>query len=286
MCAQRIKPALSEGRLVPDRATGTAFVQVPPARLPCAERAADIAVIDGDAALRDTLAALLHSIGLKTRLYASADGLIENGSAATVSCFVVDVRLPGIGGLEFQARLLEQNIRTPVVFMTAHGDIKMAVRAMKAGAIDFLTKPLRDQDLLDAVAVALDQVRHQRQVEDGLSVLQARLASLTPREAQMLGLVTAGLRNKQIAGELTLSEVTVKMHRGSLMQKMGARTVAELTRMATALKLPMPQGVPVWHARAPVPDFARAQTLGRPFPDLRQMPAIRGPRGARSTEPR
>ncbi len=197
--------------------------------------AADIAIVDGDAALRDQVCALLHSIGLRAMQFAEPEGLLAQGAAAAVRCLVTDVRLRGFGGLELQARLLAQKIQTPIIFMTAHGDIKMSVLAMKAGAVDFLTKPLREQDLLDAVMAALERDRQQRAHAQQCAALNARAASLTPRETGILALVTAGLMNKQIAARLDLSEVTVKMHRANLMRKMQVRSVAELTRMVTAL---------------------------------------------------
>jgi FixJ family two-component response regulator len=195
---------------------------------------ADVAIVDGDAALRDQLCALLFSIGLRAVPFAEPEGLLAQGAAASVRCLLTDVRLRGFGGLELQARLLAQKVQTPIIFMTAHGDIKMSVLAMKAGAVDFLTKPLREQDVLDAVMAALERDRQQREDTQQRAALKARVASLTPRETGVLALVTAGLMNKQIAARLDLSEVTVKMHRANLMRKMGARSLAELTRMAAA----------------------------------------------------
>jgi FixJ family two-component response regulator len=151
------------------------------------------------------------------------------------SCLVLDVRLPGLSGLDFQAELAKANIHIPIIFMTGHGDIPMSVQAMKAGAVDFLTKPFRDQDMLDAVAAALERDRNRRKDERQMSDLRARLEGLTEREREVMGLVTDGLMNKQIAGELGLSEITVKIHRGHLMRKMAARSLADLVRMAELL---------------------------------------------------
>ncbi len=209
--------------------------------------AADVAIIDGNDTLREHLGQLLHSVGMHPLLFEAPTGLLERGVLAAVRCVLMDVRMRGANGLDFHTRLVSQGIRTPVVFMTAHGDIPMAVRAMKAGAVDFLTKPLREQDVLDAVAMAVEQEQQRRQAAHRAVELRARLDALTPREHQVLLLATAGLMNKQIAAEIGLSEVTVKMHRSSVMRKMGARTVAELARMASALELPIPAGFATWH---------------------------------------
>lgn len=199
---------------------------------------ADVAIVDGDASLREQVCALLHSIGLRAMPFEGPEGLLAQGAATSVRCLVTDVRLRGFGGLELQARLQAQKIQTPIIFMTAHGDIKMSVLAMKAGAVDFLTKPLREQDLLDAVMAALERDRQQREDVQQRAALKSRVGSLTPRETDILALVTAGLMNKQIAARLHVSEVTVKMHRANLMRKMGVRSLAELTRMAAALDGP------------------------------------------------
>jgi FixJ family two-component response regulator len=198
-------------------------------------QAADIAVLDSDADLRDRLDMVFRSIGLRTLHFAEPGRILEQDAAAGVRCLVSDVRLPGVSGLQLQARLRARNIHTPMIFLTSYGDIKMSVLAMKAGAVDFLTKPAREQDLIDAVMVALDRDHVRRQAAAQHTEIKARAATLTPREARVLSLVTAGLMNKQIAAQLGVSEVTAKLHRASLMRKMAARHVAELTRMAAVL---------------------------------------------------
>jgi FixJ family two-component response regulator len=202
--------------------------------------APDVVVIDDDESVREALGSLLRSVGLQTRLYEGAEAFLADGIAAAARCLILDVRMPGVSGLEFQNTLGTLNIRMPIIFMTGHGDIPMSVRAMKAGAVDFLTKPFRDQDMLDAVALALEQERRQREDAQALSALKARLEELTPREREVMVRVAAGLMNKQIAAELGRSEITVKMHRGQVMQKMGVRSVAELARVAEALGLTSP----------------------------------------------
>jgi FixJ family two-component response regulator len=202
--------------------------------------APDVVVIDDDESVREALGSLLRSVGLQARLYEGAESFLADGIAATARCLILDVRMPGVSGLEFQNTLATLNIRMPIIFMTGHGDIPMSVRAMKAGAVDFLTKPFRDQDMLDAVALALEQERRQREDAQALSALKARLEELTPREREVMVRVAAGLMNKQIAAELGRSEITVKMHRGQVMQKMGVRSVAELARVAEALGLTSP----------------------------------------------
>jgi FixJ family two-component response regulator len=194
-------------------------------------------IVDDDASLRDAISRLLRSVGLRVQLFGSAPELLQGNIAQTVSCLVLDVRLPGVGGLEFQTELAKANIHMPIIFMTGHGDIPMSVRAMKAGAIDFLTKPFRDQDMLDAVTKALESDRKRRESEAAMSDLKARFELLTPREREVMGLVTAGLMNKQIAAETELAEITVKIHRGHVMKKMAARSLADLVRMAESLEI-------------------------------------------------
>jgi len=194
-------------------------------------------IIDDDKSLRVVIDSLMRSVGLQTRLYASVSAFLSAPRPDTAGCLILDVRLPGTSGLDFQAQLAGHGIHLPVILMTGHGDIPMSVRAMKAGAVDFLTKPFRDQDLLDAVTTAIerDQVRRAAEAEE--ASLRDRFATLSPREQQVMQLVTAGKMNKQVAGALGLSEITVKIHRGSAMRKMGARTLADLVRMAEALRL-------------------------------------------------
>jgi FixJ family two-component response regulator len=192
-------------------------------------------VIDDDAALRDALSALFRSVGLQAVALASAAEFLKSKLPDAPSCLVLDVRLPGLSGLDFQAELAKANIDIPIVFMTGHGDIPMTVRAMKAGAVEFLPKPFRDQDMLDAVQEGLERARARRSQAGNAAELLARFNALTARERQIMSLVTAGLMNKQIAGELGVSEITVKVHRGNVMRKMAAKSLADLVRMADAL---------------------------------------------------
>jgi FixJ family two-component response regulator len=199
-----------------------------------------IFVVDDDESVRDALKSLFQSVGLKVQMFASAPELLRSELPDAASCLVLDVRMPGLSGLEFQAELAKANIRLPIIFMTGHGDIPMSVQAMKAGAVDFLAKPFRDQDMLDAVSSALDRDRERRETETRTSDLRSSYETLTPREREVMRLVVSGLMNKQAAGELGLSEITVKIHRGRVMRKMGARSLADLVRMAETLGTPMP----------------------------------------------
>lgn len=203
--------------------------------------AAVVHIVDDDASLRAALDSLFRSVGLATQLYGSAQEFLEAPRADLPGCLVLDVRLPGLSGLDFQAKLGETDIRMPVIVMTGHGDIPMTVRAMKAGAVDFLTKPFRDQDMLDAVGKAIERDRVRRAEDRGHDALRALFEALSARERQVMAFAAAGLMNKQIAHELALSEITVKIHRGNAMRKMGAKTFADLVKMAEALRL-RPQG--------------------------------------------
>lgn len=196
-----------------------------------------IHVVEDDVSLRDALESLFHSVDLRTRAYGSVTDFIQDHDARRPGCLVLDVRLPGTGGLEFQDQMEAQGIRLPVVLMTGHGDIPMSVRGMKAGAVDFLAKPFRDQDMLDAVAAAIEKDAERRLADSGSAQLAERYATLSPRERQVMLLVTTGKMNKQVAGDLAISEVTVKIHRGAAMRKMGARTLPDLVRMAESLRL-------------------------------------------------
>ena len=192
-------------------------------------------VVDDDAAMRDSLRFLFQSVGLDTLVFASASDFLQAELPDAPSCLVVDVRLSGLSGLELQTELAKANNRIPVIFMTGHGDIRMAATAMKAGAVEFLQKPFRDQDMLDAVRLGIEQDRIRRETEKPIHDAQVRFASLTSREREVMGFVVAGLLNKQIAHELGISEMTVKVHRGSIMQKMGAKSLPDLVTKATVL---------------------------------------------------
>ncbi|WP_341909029.1 response regulator transcription factor [Ferrovibrio terrae] len=195
-------------------------------------------IIEDDASLRDALDSLFRSVGMQTRSYGTVQEFLDGKQhAGAPGCLVLDVRLPGMSGLDFQAQLAEHQVLLPVVMMTGHGDIPMTVQAMKAGAVDFLTKPFRDQDMLDAVTTAIERDRQRRSQGRTTLILQERFAALSPREQQVMALVTAGKMNKQVAGDLKLSEITVKIHRGAAMRKMGAQSLADLVRMAEALNL-------------------------------------------------
>ena len=192
-------------------------------------------VIDDDASVRDSLKSLFGSVGWHVELFESADDFLQGQRPDLACCLVLDVRLPGLSGLEFQGELAKAGTDLPIIFMTGHGDIPMTVQAMKAGAVEFLTKPCRDQELLDAVRLAIDRDRARRKSEKNITVLKSQFASLTAREKEVLGFVTSGLLNKQIAAELGISVVTVKMHRGNIMRKLQARSLADLVRMADLL---------------------------------------------------
>lgn len=194
-------------------------------------------VIDDDASLRESLADLFASVGLHVEAFGSAADFLRNKISDGPSCLVLDIRLPELSGLDFQANLAKVNIQLPIIFITGHGDIPMSVRAMKAGAVEFLTKPFRDQDLLDAVQRALELDRTRRKKQSSVTELRDLFDSLTPREQEVIAFVSAGLMNKQIAGKLAVSEITVKVHRGNAMRKMGAKSLADLMRMAQVLRL-------------------------------------------------
>jgi FixJ family two-component response regulator len=189
-------------------------------------------VVDDDASMRDAMQRLFRSVGLQAEVFASAAEFLRTKPADVPCCLVLDVRMPGLSGLDFQTELAKADIRVPIVFMTGHGDIPMTVKAMKAGAIEFLPKPFRDQDMLDAVLLGLARDRARREGEEAVASLRAKFACLTAREAEVMAFVTAGRMNKQIAGEMKLAEITVKLHRSSVMRKMGAKSLADLVRMA------------------------------------------------------
>ena len=192
-------------------------------------------VIDDDASMREALQSLFRSVGLRVEVFGSASEFLQSKLPDVAGCLILDVRLPRLSGLEFQAELVKAGIHIPIIFMTGHGDVPMSVKAMKAGAVDFLTKPFRDQDMLDAVEMAIERDRKRRVGAKALSGLEARFAVLTSREREVLALVTAGLMNKQIAAEIGIAEITVKIYRGNVMKKMGAKSLADLVRMAETL---------------------------------------------------
>jgi FixJ family two-component response regulator len=199
-------------------------------------------IVDDDRAVREALQSLLRSVGLRVELFDSAAGFMESALTDAPSCIVLDIRLPRLSGLDFQAELAKAGFDLPIIFITGHGDIQMSVQAMKAGAVDFLTKPFRDQDLLDAVTAAIECDRGRREEKRKTSRLRSRYDSLTPREREVMALVTSGLMNKQVAADLGLSEITVKIHRGHAMRKMGAKSLAELVKMAGTLGVKDPTG--------------------------------------------
>ena len=198
-------------------------------------------VVDDDDAVRAAVGRLVRSIGLNAVLLASAREFLAQKLPTAPCCLVLDVRLPGLGGLDFQAELAKANIYTPIIFVTAYGDIPMSVKAMKAGALEFLTKPFRDQDLIDAIQLALERDRKRREDESVVSVLHAKYETLSPREQEVMTYVTSGLLNKQIATEIGITENTVKLHRGHLIEKMGAKSLADLVRMADILRVHGPK---------------------------------------------
>jgi FixJ family two-component response regulator len=202
---------------------------------PASGKESVVLVIDDDASIQRALGNLFQSVGLKVEMFGSASEMLQAKLPNVASCLVLDVRLPGLSGLDFQAELAKANTHIPIIFMTGHGDIPMTVRAMKGGAVDFLTKPFRDQDMLDAVVTAIERDRKRREADQIAAHLQALFETLTPREREVLALVSSGLMNKQVAAELGLAEITVKLHRGHIMRKMGAKSLADLVRKAETL---------------------------------------------------
>ncbi|MHC4051227.1 response regulator transcription factor [Bradyrhizobium sp. 25ACV] len=201
-----------------------------------------VLIVDDDPSMRRALTNLFQSVGLKVEAFSSAAEIMEAKPPAVPSCLVLDIRLPGLSGLDLQADLAKANIHTPIIFITGHGDIPMTVRAMKSGAVDFLTKPVRDQDMLDAVQAAIERDRKRRDAEQSISGVRSRYEGLTARERDVLALVASGLMNKQVAAELGLAEITVKIYRGQIMRKMAAKSLADLVRMTDALGIPRNRG--------------------------------------------
>ena len=201
-----------------------------------------VRIVDDDPSMRRALTNLFQSVGLKVEAFGSAAEIMDAKAPAVPSCLVLDIRLPGSSGLDLQADLAKANIHTPIIFITGHGDIPMTVRAMKSGAVDFLTKPVRDQDMLDAVQAALERDRKRRDAEKSVSGVRSRFESLSMRQRDVLSLVASGLMNKQVAAELGLAEITIKIYRGQIMRKMGAKSLADLVRMTDALGIPRTRG--------------------------------------------
>lgn len=220
-----------------------------------------VLLVEDDPSIREALARLFATVGLQVRSFGSAAELLQSELPQAPSCLVLDIRLPGRSGLDLQAELVKAGVEIPIVFMTGHGDIPMSVRAMKAGAVDFLTKPFRDQDMLDAVAAATRHDRQRRAEAGAMAEMRRHFESLSPRERGVMAMVTDGLMNKQVAGELGLSEITVKIHRSHVMKKMEARSLADLVRMADMLGI---RG-----ARPPDPKTPDPKTLDSKTPDLK-----------------
>jgi RNA polymerase sigma factor (sigma-70 family) len=203
-----------------------------------AEAAPIVFVVDDDPSVRRAIKRLIGSVGLQVELFGSAQEFLHSKRPVAPSCLVLDIRLPGISGLDFQSELAKANIQIPIIFITGHGDVPMTVRAMKAGAVEFLTKPFRDQDLLDAVQFALERDRARRQREVEMATLRERFESLSPREREVVAMVVAGMLNKQIAAQIGTTENTVKVHRSRAMEKMQAKSLADLVKMVGRLEIP------------------------------------------------
>ena len=210
-------------------------------RAPRSDLEPTVVVIDDDPDIREALEGLMRSVGLHVELFASPQEFLDRAPRISVGCFVFDVRLPGRSGLDFHDDLVKAHVQRPVVFISGHADVQMSVRAMKAGAVEFLTKPIRPQDLLDAIQLAIGRDRAQRDAEARIAEIRARFDSLTPREREVMILVVAGRANKQVAWEIGVSLATVKLHRGQIMRKMQARSLIDLVRMADKLNLSLPE---------------------------------------------
>jgi FixJ family two-component response regulator len=243
---------------------GSAEKSATDARLPRNSQDAVVFIIDDDVAVREALHSLLQDVRLQAEVFGSPTEFLASKLPDAASCLVLDIRLPDMGGLDFQAELARANIDIPIIFMTGYADIPMAARAMKAGAVDFLTKPFREQDMLDAVAIAIERDRIRREGDKAASGMRALFETLSPREREVMALVTSGLMNKQVAAKTGLAESTVKIHRGHVMRKMGARSLADLIKMAEIIDVTVSDIAPRVNSRSHPTPVRRTLVSGKP----------------------